>query len=673
MKIYTSKILEQIKGNYIVGTLETDPSKIPNLGDSLEAITFSQQMNDIIFYVKPLSQEPTEIAELSQQQLNKSDLYIGFASKSIEWPIDFRYGNDSNLIQRRIDYLKNKMEGKLLLFNPVLRQQESKERVHKNLGEVTFEGDYISGREYIAVPRILMAPEEFEDVLLSEKPLNLESYNHAMPAPLFLLCGEYIYGNILDNQWKVDSSSNESARVIIASNNIKKVKIKESILNKNICSDRGKIVFIDDQFIGETVSDMLNFEGLKIGEWEERDGDSDESMITKEKLYPESADANNNEITEIDFIEYLEMKAYKKGLVYSKEDLINFHTSLKSSVFTILSGQSGTGKTQLAILYAESLGLTQDDKTVLVLPVSPSYTEPGDILGYLNPSSGLFVSAETGLTDFLIHAQNNPKQTHMLILDEMNLSQIEHYFSPFLSLLELNEENRRLKLYSSGAICHNNQVYTSSIQLRNNLIIVGTMNVDETTKDLSDRLLDRSNIITLRKQSFSIIKRKLEENKKIELNNQGAEDVYGQMYVDWKITSNDWSHFSEVEMNFFDQLDSLISNISTQKGLSIRNIMRMGLYIQNLPDFKEDSDYIIDRSKAIDLFIKQRIITKIRGSIEEYEELIGTVSSNDEIPTGDLFNLLNDRFVMDNISSFVVTKEELIRKARELGNYGYAT
>lgn len=668
MKIYSQKNLELIKSNYIIGTLETNSENIPNLGDNLESITFSQHMNDIIFYIKPLSQEPTEILEVNNQS-NKSSVYIGFASKSIEWPIELRYGSDNILIEKRIEYLKSKMEGKLLLFNPVLRQQESKERLHKNVGDITFEGEYLPGKEYIAIPRILMEPEELEDVLLSEKPLKLNSYNHAMPAPLFLLCGNYVYGNILENQWKVDSSSNGSDRVIITSNNIKKIKIEETVLNEQICSDRNEIVFVDDQFISETIEDLLSVQGLKIGEWDS------ENNIEEDKVVPENSieanEKNEKENNEVNFINYLETKSYEKGLVYSKEDLVNFHTNLKSSVFTILSGQSGTGKTQLAVLYAESLGLSQEDETLLVLPISPSYTEPGDILGYLNPTSGLFIPSETGLTNFLIHAQNNPKQTHMLILDEMNLSQIEHYFSPFLSLLELNEDHRKLKLYSSGSICHNNQTYSSSIHLRNNLIIVGTMNIDETTKDLSDRLLDRSSIITLRKQSFVEIKEKVDKYKNMDLLVPESAEAYGQMYIDWKIGSNEWADFEDSEMDFFDKLDITLSRFNQQKGLSIRNIMRMGLYIQNIPKV-ENENYIVTRSRAIDLFIKQRVLTKLRGSVEEYGELIGVISGDEDVPNGELFKLLNEE-VVNNISDFLYSKNEIVKKAKELGNYGYVT
>ncbi|HJV16403.1 MAG TPA: hypothetical protein VJ546_03300, partial [Bacillales bacterium] len=274
------------------------------------------------------------------------------------------------------------------------------------------------------------------------------------------------------------------------------------------------------------------------------------------------------------------------------------------------------------------------------MPISPSYTEPGDILGYLNPASGLYIPAETGLVEFLLNAQEYDTQVHMLIMDEMNLSQIEHYFAPFISLLELEEKERFLHLYSKDSVCHNNQKYKHSIQLKNNLVIVGTMNTDETTRDLSDRLLDRSNVVVLEKRSFFDIKKELEKVDKSSANSSGLEDAYGEVYLSWRSNKENWNAFEDLELEFFDSLDNAISAVDPLKGFSIRNIIRMGAYLNNLPE-KSEEGFFIDRDKAIDLFIKQRVITKIRGPIELYENLIGTLEIGQSEPNGDLYNLFN--------------------------------
>ena len=87
--------------------------------------------------------------------------------------------------------------------------------------------------------------------------------------------------------------------------------------------------------------------------------------------------------------------------------------------------------------------------TLLFMPVSPSFIEPDDVLGYLNPNNGLYIPADTGLVDFLINAQNNSDKMYMVIFDEMNLSQIEYWFSPFISVLEKDAD---CLLYTSRCV-----------------------------------------------------------------------------------------------------------------------------------------------------------------------------------------------------------------------------
>lgn len=669
MTTYATKYLDQIKENYMVGVLASRNDYLPRgLGDDDEPVTYSEKMNDILFYIKPLSQEPKEVTQV-QERVGMSNLYIGFGSRSINLPLEFKHSTDIN---KKITVIREKLEGKLLLFRPLLTYQERSDRYHKNIDDIIVEEDWIEGVEYHAVPRVNLNPQEFEAKLLTEEPINLEQYNHAMPAPSYILCGDYIYGNIKENQWRIDSSKNHQDRVIISPATVKRILVTQEEIQKNSGSERPNLIFLDEKFMFTTIADRLDIEGEFIGNWEHKISVAEQKVVEEQSLQGQVVEDKEppQKLDEKTFIRDLEQIAKVKKLVYSMEDLINFHTSLKSSALTILSGQSGIGKTKLATTYAEALGLSQEKKTMLIMPISPAYTEPGDILGYLNPSTGLYMPAETGLVDFLIHAQEHENQIHMLIMDEMNLSQIEHYFSPFISLLELEERERFLHLYSKDTVCHNNQKYKHSIQLKNNLVIVGTMNTDETTKDISDRLLDRSNVVVLEKRSFKEIKEELEHFTDHNQKSSGLEDAYGEVYSTWKSEKGCWEAFEDSELEFFDKLDAAISNVDPQKGFSIRNIIRMGDYLNNLP-YDLEEGYVINRERAIDLFIKQRVITKIRGPIEIYESLIGTFDSTGE-PNGELYEL----FISEEatlISSFDKTKKDLKRKARELSVNGYAT
>ncbi|MDF1511466.1 hypothetical protein PZE06_25555 [Robertmurraya sp. DFI.2.37] len=115
IKPYSTKIIDQIRENYMVGVLATVQDYIPRLGDDQEPVTYSEQMNDVIFYVRPLSQEPKEITQIHEKYPGMSNLYIGFSSKSFSnLPLEFKYKTDIN---KKIEYIKIRLEGKLLLFN----------------------------------------------------------------------------------------------------------------------------------------------------------------------------------------------------------------------------------------------------------------------------------------------------------------------------------------------------------------------------------------------------------------------------------------------------------------------------------------------------------------------------------------------------------------------------
>ena len=80
------------------------------------------------------------------------------------------------------------------------------------------------------------------------------------------------------------------------------------------------------------------------------------------------------------------------------------------------------------------------------IPISPSYQEPHDLLGYLHPN-GTFIESETKLIRALMKAKRKSKSAVYNRFDEMNMSHIEHWFTPFLSVLQLEKQNRILNLY----------------------------------------------------------------------------------------------------------------------------------------------------------------------------------------------------------------------------------
>lgn len=180
--------------------------------------------------------------------------------------------------------------------------------------------------------------------------------------------------------------------------------------------------------------------------------------------------------------------------------------------FTILTGASGTGKTKLAEKLAAYL--STGDNSCLVA-VGADWTDNRSVVGFVNhlrtlPGEGLDlpVYQSTPVLDLILRAVRAPDIPYFLILDEMNLSHVERYFSDFLSAME--QKDGKLLLHSESASLPrfegDEEKVPPSVPYPENLFVIGTVNVDETTYMFSPKVLDRANVI-----EFSVDKNELTE------------------------------------------------------------------------------------------------------------------------------------------------------------------
>ncbi|MBK7532060.1 hypothetical protein [Piscinibacter sp.] len=155
--------------------------------------------------------------------------------------------------------------------------------------------------------------------------------------------------------------------------------------------------------------------------------------------------------------------------------------------FAVLTGISGSGKTQLALNYALALSGSQhgDSAHVRVVPVQPGWYDPSPLLGYVNPIQDSSYRSAPFL-DLLLRAVADPERPYVAILDEMNLSHPEQYLAPVLSAMETHGW---LDLHQLG---DEPAGVPMRVQYPANLAIIGTLNMDETTHGLSDKVLDRA-------------------------------------------------------------------------------------------------------------------------------------------------------------------------------------
>jgi MoxR-like ATPase len=156
--------------------------------------------------------------------------------------------------------------------------------------------------------------------------------------------------------------------------------------------------------------------------------------------------------------------------------------------FAILTGLSGAGKTLLARSYAAALAKGEADQRLFTLPVQPGWYDPGALLGYVNPlRREEFV--RTPFLDFLIRVAADPTSPHVAVLDEMNLSHPEQYMAPLLSAMETGDA---IQLHAEGDNCDG---VPARLPYPKNLALIGTVNMDETTHGLSDKVLDRAFVL----------------------------------------------------------------------------------------------------------------------------------------------------------------------------------
>lgn len=197
---------------------------------------------------------------------------------------------------------------------------------------------------------------------------------------------------------------------------------------------------------------------------------------------------------EHNWLEHIRVQSKKSGIHFNERQLMAYHTSLKIgewSPLVVLSGVSGTGKSELPKQYAIHGGMQ-----FLSVPVKPDWDSPASLFGYYNSIENKFEATE--LIRALYQMQRNKKTPWsdsmlMVLLDEMNLAHPEQYFADLLSKFE---ESRNTDRDPSYEIALGAGERPEMLNIGRNVLWTGTMNEDETTKGLSDKVIDRSMLIT---------------------------------------------------------------------------------------------------------------------------------------------------------------------------------
>ena len=198
----------------------------------------------------------------------------------------------------------------------------------------------------------------------------------------------------------------------------------------------------------------------------------------------------------------LENAFSEAGLLLDPVAIRRFSVSLLSKKFCILTGLAGSGKTKIAEAFA--MWLCASPAQYRIVAVGADWTSNENLLGYADAlQTGVYRPPVNGALELILRAHADTTNPYFLILDEMNLSHVERYFADFLSAME--SSNAPLSLHGVAAGLQAGGVggaggveVPSSVALPDNLFIIGTVNVDETTYMFSPKVLDRANVIEFR-------------------------------------------------------------------------------------------------------------------------------------------------------------------------------
>lgn len=259
--------------------------------------------------------------------------------------------------------------------------------------------------------------------------------------------------------------------------------------------------------LGITISDLRKFIALdQLGEdrLSEPEPESPRPSENEETSESEETDANGEANAQSELEKSLLRRVRQCRKHYTDSDILNLFLCFTQGFLTIFSGAPGTGKTTICKIMAHALGLDhehKEEKRFLKLPVEKGWSTKRDLIGYYNPLTRQFDSSSRGLYNSLNlldqEARNeNPgtRPPFAVLLDEANLSPIEHYWSDFIDVCdEILRENVHPELDLGQDPTQQDPAKRIPPYLR----FLATINNDHTTEPLSPRVVDRAWVITL--------------------------------------------------------------------------------------------------------------------------------------------------------------------------------
>lgn len=304
----------------------------------------------------------------------------------------------------------------------------------------------------------------------------------------------------------------------------------------------------------------------------------------------------------------------ESGFRVSEMLCLRYVSSLLAKPFVILTGLSGSGKTRLALAFANWICESQDQ--ICIVPVGADWTSREPLLGYPNAlEQGRYVSPDSGALQLLIRASEDKERPYFLVLDEMNLSHVERYFADFLSVMESG-----MKLTLHPGPTKTVDGVPATLDLPRNVFIVGTVNIDETTYMFSPKVLDRANVIEFR-ISTEEMRRFLVTPGGLKLEKlEGGGVSMAADFMDLKSRDFDPVVNEEVASSLI-QFFSLLQETGAEFGY------RTAAEISRLSGLMSTLDPALSVNEIVDVAIMQKLLPKVHGSRRKLEPILKRFAS----------------------------------------------
>lgn len=324
-----------------------------------------------------------------------------------------------------------------------------------------------------------------------------------------------------------------------------------------------------------------------------------------------------DKVEELQWLDGISKSCLDYGLRFPRRILHAFHTALKTSEWspmTVLAGVSGTGKSELPRLYSHFGGIN-----FLSLSVQPNWDSQESMLGFFNSIDNKF-DAQPVLR---LLAQSQKAQADdypgledvmsLILMDEMNLAHVELYFAEFLSKLELRRGRKGNEVpcleVKLGA-----GIKQYDLPLGRNVLWAGTMNQDETTKSLSDKVLDRGIVINFPRPAT------LERRRQLKPLGDQAPLLSRKLWESWWCRE---SKFNDDQIlpfkGFIEDMNTSLSKVG--RALGHRVWQSIEYYMANYPDVLEAQRNNDDASlgKAMKVAFEDQLVQKVMPKLRGIE------------------------------------------------------